>query len=168
MGRVRLHFLGNKNIYKKKNISVCFQRSKIFFSHHESLNTLYTLYKLFRYIFKDQKCSCRVITLLKFIALKSLGNCERREYPSQSYGTPKKCNKILNIGRKTILYITFFYSFSILNWFQTWTSPAKTLPSHFGHAFQKPISPFLWEIRVFALNRTWRKSIKSFYHRLLP
>ena len=30
-------------------------------------------------------------------------HCERREHPSQSYGTPKKRNKILNIGRRTIL-----------------------------------------------------------------
>ena len=42
-------------------------------------------------------------------------NCERREHPSQSYGTLKKRNEILNIGRKTILYRPFFYSFSILN-----------------------------------------------------
>ena len=41
--------------------------------------------------------------------------CERRELPSQSYGTPKKRNKILNIGLRTILYKTFSYSFSILN-----------------------------------------------------
>ena len=42
--------------------------------------------------------------------------CERREHSSQSYGTPKKRNKILNIGRiKRILYKTFFYYFSILN-----------------------------------------------------
>ena len=40
---------------------------------------------------------------------------ERTEHPSQSYGTSKKRNKILNIGRRTILYETFFYSFSILN-----------------------------------------------------
>ena len=50
------------------------------------------------------------ITYILFIS-----NCERREHPSQSYGTPKKCNKILNIGCRTILYKTFFYSFSILN-----------------------------------------------------
>ena len=30
-------------------------------------------------------------------------NCERRELPSQSYGRPKKRNKILNIVRRTIL-----------------------------------------------------------------
>ena len=30
--------------------------------------------------------------------------------------------------------------------------PAKTLARHFGHAFQKPISPFLWEI-VFNLEQ---------------
>ena len=40
--------------------------------------------------------------------------CERRELPSQ-YGRPKKRNKIFNIGRRTILYKTFSYSFSILN-----------------------------------------------------
>ena len=34
-------------------------------------------------------------------------------------GTPKKRNKTLNIGRRTILYETFIYSFSILNLFQT-------------------------------------------------
>ena len=45
----------------------------------------------------------------------NLLHCERREHPSQSYGTPKKRKKILNIGRRTILYKTFFYSFSILN-----------------------------------------------------
>ena len=50
------------------------------------------------------------ITYILFIS-----NCERREHPSQSYGTPKKCNKILNIGCRTILYETFSYSFSILN-----------------------------------------------------
>ena len=42
-------------------------------------------------------------------------NCERRQLPSQSYGRPKKRNKIFNIGRRTILYKTFSYSFSILN-----------------------------------------------------
>ena len=41
-------------------------------------------------------------------------DCERRELPSQ-YGRPKKRNKIFNIGRRTILYKTFSYSFSILN-----------------------------------------------------
>ena len=41
-------------------------------------------------------------------------NCERRELPSQ-YGRPKKRHKIFNIGRRTILYKTFSYSFSILN-----------------------------------------------------
>ena len=40
--------------------------------------------------------------------------CEQRELPSQ-YGRPKKRNKIFNIGRRTILYKTFSYSFSILN-----------------------------------------------------
>ena len=50
--------------------------------------------------------------------------CERRELPSQ-YGRPKKRNKIFNIGRRTVLYKTFSYSFSILNWFQTWTGPAR-------------------------------------------
>ena len=44
----------------------------------------------------------------------TLFNCERRELPSQ-YGRPKKRNKIFNIGRRTILYKTFSYSFSILN-----------------------------------------------------
>ena len=43
-----------------------------------------------------------------------LDDCERRELPSQSYGTPKKRNKILNIGLRIILYKTFSYSFSIL------------------------------------------------------
>ena len=46
-------------------------------------------------------------------------NCKQREHPSQSYGTPKKRNKILNISHRTILYETFFYYFSILNLFQT-------------------------------------------------
>ena len=41
----------------------------------------------------------------------SANYCERRDHPSQSYGTPKKRNKILNIGRRTILYRTFFYYF---------------------------------------------------------
>ena len=73
--------------------------------------------------------------------------------------TPKKRNKILNIGRRTFFHSTSFYSFSILIGFQIWTGPvrpepAKTLAWHFGDAFQKPISPFLWEIWVFALNRT--------------
>ena len=36
-------------------------------------------------------------------------NCERRELSSQSYGRPKKRKKILNIGRRTILYKTFSY-----------------------------------------------------------
>ena len=82
-------------------------------------------------------------------------DCERTEHPSQSYGTPKKRNKIHNISHRTILCKTFFYSFSIMNWSQTWTGLARTgLAWHFGLAFQKPISPFLWEIRVFALNRT--------------
>ena len=49
------------------------------------------------------------------VYIKRNNYCERRELPSQSYGTPKKRNKILNIGRKTILYKTFSYSFSILN-----------------------------------------------------
>ena len=40
-------------------------------------------------------------------------HCKRRELPSQSYGAPKKRNKILNIGLRTILYKTF--PFSILN-----------------------------------------------------
>ena len=40
-------------------------------------------------------------------------DCERRELLSQSYGTPKQRNKILNIGFRTILYETF--PFSILN-----------------------------------------------------
>ena len=54
-----------------------------------------------------------------------VSNCERREHPSQSYGTPKKRYKILNIGCRTILYRTFLNYFSILNWFQTWTGPAR-------------------------------------------
>ena len=41
-------------------------------------------------------------------------DCERKELPSQ-YGRPKRRNKIFNIGRRTILHRTFYYSFSILN-----------------------------------------------------
>ena len=55
-----------------------------------------------------------IITLANNIN-KFSRHCERRELPSQSYGTPKKRNKILNIGLRTILYKTFSYSFSILN-----------------------------------------------------
>ena len=64
-------------------------------------------------------------------------HCERRELPSQSYGTPKKRNKILNIDRRTILYKTFSYSLLILNWFQTWTGPAKTLGMTFWSRFSE-------------------------------
>ena len=42
-------------------------------------------------------------------------DCERRELPSQSYGTPKKGSKILNIFLRTTLYKKCSYSFSILN-----------------------------------------------------
>ena len=50
---------------------------------------------------------------------------------------PKKRNKILNIGRRTYLYKTFFYSFSILNWFQTWTGQdaSVTFWSRFSEAY---------------------------------
>ena len=63
-----------------------------------------------------------------FIVLNNSSSCERRELPSQ-YGRPKKRNKIFNIGRRTILFKTFSYSFSILNWFQTWTGPARSEPA---------------------------------------
>ena len=61
----------------------------------------------FQKIHKLHKCVCPIFSKKIY--------CERREHPSQTYGTPKKCNKILNIGRRTILYKTFFYTFSILN-----------------------------------------------------
>ena len=58
-----------------------------------------------------------------------LSYCERRELPSQSYGTPKKRNKIFNIGRRTILYkniFLFFFNFELIPNMNR-PGPAKTL-----------------------------------------
>ena len=91
------------------------------YTYNYNMHPKYNISKYWLVVHK----SCRLFSYHNTTIFVQVNNCERRELPSQSYGRPKNRNKILNIGRRTILYRTFSYSFSILNWFQTWTGPAR-------------------------------------------
>ena len=75
-------------------------------SMHLSVSMILTYSMCIEFDYKEMKQKCGLTKIIHC--------CEGRELPSQ-YGRPKKRNKIFNIGRRTILYKTFSYSFSILN-----------------------------------------------------
>ena len=127
-----------QQIKKFLTINICFQQSPFVFNnyrkHWNNLQIFSTIVIMFwskwnKYNFTMLSKNELSENLGKKVVQNCENNCERREHPSQSYETPKKCNKILNIGCRTILYSTFSYSFSILNWFQTWTGPARPGPA---------------------------------------
>ena len=106
-------------------------------------------YPLVSQIFQWTFCALHIAFQLFIASEESILPCHM--------GPPKRAIKSLILVVEQFC-IEFFFIISQF-WIDSKHEPvrpelAKTLAWHFGHAFQKTISPFLWEIRVFALNRT--------------